>query len=276
MAYALVNKGLTRPPRGKRYIHRRVRITTTGSAGSAVGTAQVSTGPGRIVALAVDYHASAPATTDLLIKADTTAGVTLFTNSNSATDIALSPVGTTAVDETRAATQGAGSVTQLDATSGGFPIRAGFFVDIAQCDALTDAVIVDVWVRLCTFYQATLVSQTGADGTGAESLTLPLQGAGNLAAVALDFQNMPATSDITIKADDTNGVALFTSTNSATDLAPSCLGRPAIDEVNTAAFTVDGVEGGSCFRSGLFIDMAQADIFTSSNEKVIIELWIDD
>jgi hypothetical protein len=56
----------------------------------------------------------------------------------------------------------------------------------------------------------------------------------------------------------------------------ACLGRPALDEVNTAAFTVDGVEGGSCFRRGLFIDMAQADIFTTGDETIIVELWIDE
>jgi hypothetical protein len=269
MAYALVNKGITRPPHGKRYIHRQVKLTPVGSAGSAVATAQVHTGPGRIVAVAVTFGTQ-PATADTLIKADTTDGVTLFTLATGAADVALTPVGTTAVDEGRAVT------AATDAFSGGFPIRDGFFIDVAQADPEADGVIVDVWVRLCTFAQITLVAQSGADGTGAVTRSVDLHGAGSLAAVALDFQNMPATTDVVIKADNTNGVALFTSTSSLTDLAPSLVGRAGGDEANAATAATDGTEGANCFKRGLFIDVAQADIFTSGNEKIVTELWIDD
>jgi hypothetical protein len=182
-------------------------------------------------------------------------------------------VGTTAVDEGRAVT------AATDAFSGGFPVRAGVFIDLAQGDGQTsgdEAVVIDLYFRLCTFAQVTLVAQSGADGTGAVTQALDLHGAGSLAAVAIDFQNTPATADLIIKADNTSGATLFTSANSLTDQAPAIIGRPGIDEANAVTAATDGTEGANCFKRGLFFDVAQSDIFTSGNEKIIVELWIDD
>jgi hypothetical protein len=120
----------------------RVTLTTTGSAGSATATATLTLGrPGFVRAIAVDYHASAPVTTDLTIKADSASGNTLFTNSNSVTDIAAKPVGMPGVDEANAA------LAATDSSSGGWPFGTGLYLSVAQSDALTGAAVVDVWIE---------------------------------------------------------------------------------------------------------------------------------
>jgi len=120
----------------------RVTLTSAGVAGSAVATATLTLGrPGFVRAIAVDYHASAPATTDLLIKADSAAGVTLFTATNTATDIAAKPVGMPGVDEGNAAT------AATDLGSGGWPFGTGLVVSVAQSDALTGVAVVDLWLE---------------------------------------------------------------------------------------------------------------------------------
>jgi hypothetical protein len=275
MAYALMNKGITRPPKGKRYVHRRVVLRPVGADGSAVATEQVRLPcAARLVALSIDYQ-NQPATTDLLIKADTTNGVTIFTRANSATDLAQTAIAAPGLHSTRTTVVDQG----IHQGAGGFPVRGGVFIDVAQGDGQTsgdEQIIVDLFFRLCTFAQITLVAQSGADGTGAVTRTVDLQGAGVLAAVALDFQNMPVTTDVLIKADDTNGATLFDSTSSLTDVAPTALVSTAVDEGGAATADTDAGEGGLAFKRGLFIDVAQADIFTSGDEKIIAELWIDE
>ncbi len=117
----------------------------------------------------------------------------------------------------------------------------------------------------------------GADGSGIVTRTLPCQGAGRLVGLAIDFQNMPATTDLLIKADSTDGETLFTTTSSATDIGTAqgrSLGIIGIDEANGAMAATDGSTGGAPFRTGLFFDVAQADAFTSGNEKIVIGCWI--
>lgn len=255
---------------GPRIIHRQARITTTGTAGSAAGTAHIPLPPGLIVAAALTHHGSAAATVDTLLKADSTDGATIFTQSTgAATSITARPVGTTAKDEARGATDAA------DGFAGGFPIRSGVFVDVAQDDALTDALIVDLWVKRTSYVALELVAQSGADGSGVVTRTVDFHGAGNLLAVALDFQNTPAGADVVIKADSTSGLALFTSTDSQTDLAPTLIGRPGMDEATNASAATDGTGAGNVFKRGLFVDVAQTDAFTSQNEKIILELWVE-
>lgn len=269
MAYVLPNAGQRIVEAvGPRLIHRQARITTVGSAGSAAGSQHIALPPGLIVAVALDHHASGAATTDVVLKADSTDGAAIFTSTDGATDLTARPVGTTAVDEARGAT------AATDGFSGGFPVRSGVFVDVAQNDALTDAVIVDIWLQRTSYVNLELVAQSGADGSGVVTRTVDFHGAGNLLALALDFQNTPATADVVIKADSTSGLTLFTSSNSQTDLAPSLLGRPGADEVTQATAATDGTTAGNVFKRGLFVDVAQTDAFTSSNEKIILEMWV--
>lgn len=261
--------------KGRRVIHRRIRVTTVGSAGSAAGVAFVSLPPGRITHVAVDFHASAAATQDTTIVVDPTdasagtGGRTVLTLTDTNTDIPIRALGQPlAVDEGRAAT------AATDATDGGAFFRYGVGVVVAQGDALTDCVVLDIWVEKLRYERVELIAQSGADGSAVVTRTLDLNGAGRLAGVWVDFQNTPATADVVIKADDTSGTTLFTSTNSNTDFGPTALGMIGIDEANGALAATDGSVGGQPFKRGLFFDVAQSDAFTSGDEKIIFHGWI--
>jgi hypothetical protein len=274
MAYTLLNKGVVHPPRGPRYIHRRAVLNPIGGAGSSVATATVPTPcAARLIAYEIDYTSQA-ATTDILFKADTTAGVTIKTILNVNTDISLKPLGTTAIKSDAAVT------SAVDAFSGGFPVRSGVFIDVAQADdssAGNKSIVVDLYFRLCSHVQLEMVAQSGVDGSAVATKFLPLNRCGSLAAVALDYQNMPATTDLIIKADSTSGLQLFINhaTGSNTDLAPTLVGRAGEDEGVAVTAATDGTEGANMFKTGLFFDMAQADAFTSGDEKIVVECWID-
>lgn len=113
-------------------------ITATGAAGSAAGNTTWTYGrPGVVRFLAVDYHADNAATADLTIKRDSASGATLFTRTDSETDIAPTAVGTTAGDEAFAAT------AATDAVAGGLLFNTGLYCAIAQTDASTTTV--SVW-----------------------------------------------------------------------------------------------------------------------------------
>jgi len=280
MAYWASRGNLYRPANGPRYLHRRIQLTVGGSGkgGGSTGTAsdQLMTPPGRLVAIRygrLDSNAeplTAATGGALVLKADTTDGVQIWTDGDiSSVPTIWTAVGTTAVDEGGAAT------AATDAFSGGFPVRAGVFASITG-GTDTEVIMVDCLFRVCSFAQVVLVAQSGADGTGAVTQFLNIGHAGVLAALAIDYQNTPATADILIKADSTNGYTLFTRSNSQTDLAPSLLGSPGADEAMAASAATDGTECGQGFRRGLFFSVAQTDIFTSGNEKTIIECWIDD
>lgn len=260
--------------RGKRLqsciTHKRIEARPVGADGSAVFTGTLATGPAIIRAIAIDYQ-NQPATTDILLKTDNLNGATIFTRTNSNTDVAPTPVGTTAVDEGRAAT------AATDAFSGGFPVRGGVFVDVAQGDGQTsgdETILIDVWYQEVDYIRRTL-NPIGGAGTSVVTDTIRLARAGNVVALALDFTNQAATTDVVIKAEDTNGQTLFTSTNSTTDLAPSILGRPGIDEAGAATAATDGTASGNVFKTGLFVDVAQADDSTNGAKPIVVELWVE-
>jgi hypothetical protein len=262
--------------RDRRVFHRRSRITTTGTAGSATGSEYFPTGPCKLTHVKVDFHADNAATANTLIVADPTdfsagtGGRTLLTLTDTETDVAIRALGQpSATDEARNAT------AATDAVDGGGLIRDGVHTSIVETDAVTEAVVVDYWFHRLQLVEFDLVAQSGADGTGAVTRTIRLGRAGRLVGLHLDFQNMPATTDVVIKADSTDGETLFTSTSSLTDIGPVSLGIVGIDEAGGALAATDGSTGGAPFRSGLFFDVAEADVFTSSNEKIAVKLWIE-
>lgn len=124
---------------------RRITLSPAGSAGSAVATGTITLGrPGFVRAIAVDYTSQA-STADLVIKADSSSGATIFTKANNATDIAATPVGMPGMDEGGAAT------AATDIGSGGFPFGSGLYFDVAQADPSTanaKDIVVDVWIEL--------------------------------------------------------------------------------------------------------------------------------
>ena len=287
MAYTLPNIGIIRPWEfsKNRYIHRRIQLTVGGSGkgGGATTVASDTLGipcPGRLIGITygtqnlTDSLSGAPVVATsgaLVLKAETTAGVQIFTDADLSSVPTTPPLalGTTSLDEAFAAT------AATDAFSGGFPVRGGVFATVTS-GTDTEVIFVDCWFRLCTYVKLELSAQSGADGTGAVTRLVRLGNAGTLSAVAVDYQNMPVTTDILIKADNTNGTTLFTRTSSATDIAPSLVGRPGSDEAIAASAATDGTDSGNFFKQGLFIDVAQADIFTTGDEKIVLEMWIDD
>ena len=272
MAYTVPNSKIIFPPRGNRYLHKKTILFPVGADGSAVATKQVSTPPGRLVAYSADFT-SQPATIDTLFKADTDAGVTLKTLAD-ATDKALFPLGTTAMKSTAAVT------SAVDAFSGGFPVRSGVYIDIAQGDghtAYTKFVEIDLYFRLCTYVDLYLSADSGVDGSAVIARTIDLHGPGSLAAIAIDYVNMPNTTDITIKADSSAGTTLVVNhaSGSNTDQAPTLIGRAGEDEAANVTAATDGTEGANMFKRKLYVGVAETNAFTSSNETIRVEMWID-
>jgi len=276
MAYTAPNRGLIRPwdLRKNRYVHRKAVMTVSGTTASAHVTIP---GPGRLIAIQYGKVSTGPevyanATSGaLVIKADSADGVQIWTDGDlsSAQDGPVA-LGTTAVDEARGAT------AATDGFSGGFPVRGGVALSISSGTA-AEVIVVDMLFRLCTYAQVRL-RPTGSAGSATDTVTLNLGNAGVLAALAIDFgASVPATADLTIYADDASaGTALFTSTNSATDLAPSLLGAPGKDEAIGATAATDGTECGNMFKKKLLVKIAQGDPFTTAGNDTLVELWIDD
>lgn len=113
-------------------------VTTTGGAGSASGTGTITVEKfGYIEYIYLDYHASAPATTDVTIAYSTTPpGGNILAKADSATDTLYWP---RAKPVDNAASAITNSFTR-------FPVGGGLTISVAQCDALTAAVTVYVGV----------------------------------------------------------------------------------------------------------------------------------
>jgi len=123
--------------------YERIAVTTTGGAGAATGS---STGQiiftGKFHAAYVDYNASAPGTTDVTISIATPISANLVVVSNNATDGWYLP----RVQVVSAAAAG----LTYDGTyvvAEPMPVTGKITVAVAQADALTDCVVVHVFVE---------------------------------------------------------------------------------------------------------------------------------
>ena len=115
-----------------------IKVSTTGSEASATGSLVTALPLCELLAVYANFHASAPASTDTTISspADPVA-VTLLTITNSATDAWYYPT------------------HQLDDASGSaitgayIPaiVHGNLLVELAGCDALTDALTLTAYVR---------------------------------------------------------------------------------------------------------------------------------
>ena len=115
-----------------------IKVSTTGSDASATGSLVTALPLCELLAVYANFHASAPASTDTTISspADPVA-VTLLTITNSATDAWYYPT------------------HQLDDSSGSaitgayIPaiVHGNLLVELAGCDALTDALTLTAYVR---------------------------------------------------------------------------------------------------------------------------------
>ncbi len=113
---------------------QRIAVTTTGSAGSAAGSAMSIPIKGFLLDVYLDYHASAPITTDVTISEEVFGNV--LVRSNSATDGWLAPRKQTC-DPAAADT---GSYDYI-------PLDGPLTIAVAQADALTDCVVATIrWI----------------------------------------------------------------------------------------------------------------------------------
>ena len=116
----------------------QLKVSTTGSDGVATGSSGVSVPPSELVAVYLDYNGLAPATTDVTITSPgNPASLTILTRSNSATDGWFYPK-VQNHDNVAAAVTGSYSDP---------PIHGSIQIDLAQCDALTDALVATVYIR---------------------------------------------------------------------------------------------------------------------------------
>ncbi len=108
-----------------------ISITTTGSAGSAVGSGTTVPINGFLLDVYLNYHASCPATADVTIS-DAIFG-NIVVKSNSATDAWLAPRKATC----DAAAADTGSYDLI-------PINGSLTIAVAQADALTNCLVATV------------------------------------------------------------------------------------------------------------------------------------
>lgn len=107
-----------------------VKVTTTGEAGSATGSANSGVIQGKIIDVYLDFHASAPgATTDTTI-AYADRGGNILAVANSATDALIAPRQSLVTNANAAITN----------SHDRFAVNGKLSVSVAGCDALTDAV----------------------------------------------------------------------------------------------------------------------------------------
>ena len=107
---------------------QRIPITTTGGAGAATGSGSTIPIKGFLLDIFLDYNAAAPATTDVSIS-DATFGNVLV-KSNSATKGWYAP-------RKQTCDPAAADTGMYDL----IPLNGALDLAVAQCDALTDAVV---------------------------------------------------------------------------------------------------------------------------------------
>jgi len=109
-----------------RIITKSVAVTTAGSDAAAVGSGTLDGMTGLLLDVWLDYHATAPATTDVTI-AYTTRGGSIAVISNNATDMMVVP-------------------RQNPSTESKYPIDQSLTVSVAGSNALTACVT--AWFRI--------------------------------------------------------------------------------------------------------------------------------
>jgi hypothetical protein len=114
----------------------KVTITTAGDAGLAYGSETSIPINGFLLDIYLDYNAAAPGTTDVTISDANF--LPIVVKSNNATDVWLAPRKQTCDQD--AADTGAYDL---------IPLNGPVTVDVAQCDALTGAVVATIrWITV--------------------------------------------------------------------------------------------------------------------------------
>jgi hypothetical protein len=108
-----------------------VKVTTTGAAGSATGDAETVPIEGFLLDVYLDYHTSAPATTDVIINDPNFGDVLGVSNNNS--DGKYAPR-----EANCDATGASNGLYDL------IPMNSKLTISVAQADALTDCVVLSL------------------------------------------------------------------------------------------------------------------------------------
>ena len=120
----------------ERYV---VKVSTTGSDASATGSLVTALPYSELLAAYFNFHASAPASTDTTLSSPgDPVSVTLLTITNSATDAWGYP--SIQMDDNTASAVTGAYVPAL--------IHGNLLVELAGCDALTDALTLTIFVRV--------------------------------------------------------------------------------------------------------------------------------
>ena len=116
-----------------------IKVSTTGSSGSATGSLVTALPPCELLAVYINFHASAPASTDTTLSSPgDPVAVTLLTVTNSATDAWYYP--SIQMDDNSGSAITGAYVPGL--------IHGNLLTELAGCDALTDALVMSIFVRI--------------------------------------------------------------------------------------------------------------------------------
>lgn len=116
-----------------------IKVSTTGSDASATGSLVTALPYCELLAVRMDFHASAPGTTDTTLSSSgSPVSVALLTLTNTATDAWYYP--THQLDD---ATGGAITGAYIPAI-----VHGNLLTELAGCNALTDALTMTVFVRV--------------------------------------------------------------------------------------------------------------------------------
>ena len=116
-----------------------IKVSTTGSSGSATGSLVTALPPCELLAVYINFHASAPASTDTTLSSPgDPVSVTLLTVTNSATDAWYYP--SIQMDDNSGSAITGAYVPGL--------IHGNLLTELAGCDALTDALVMSIFVRV--------------------------------------------------------------------------------------------------------------------------------
>lgn len=116
-----------------------IKVSTTGSSGSATGSLVTALPYSELLAVYCDFHASAPGTTDTTISSPgDPVAVTILTITNSATDAWFYP--THQMDDSSGSAITGAYIPAI--------VHGNLLVELAGCDALTDALVLTAYVRI--------------------------------------------------------------------------------------------------------------------------------
>lgn len=188
-----------------------IKVTTTGGAGVSTGTTTSPQIVGQILDIAVDWHASAPgATSDVTIEGATT-GIDLYAKSDAATPVKKA-IGAFPVDPASAS----GAALSGALIDRPMCIAEPIKVTVAQCDDLTDAVIVRVTYRTVRVEKVVVTTTGSAGSASGNATTNPITG--EIVGILLDYGAVPAGTNDVLVTGATTGRQLYAKTNTATDV----------------------------------------------------------